>query len=231
VTAAEWGGASGTLAGVNGNARVVACKSFNSTGSGLTSDHILCIKHLSSKGVYFLSNSWTGGSFSTSLQTTIRDYVCAKGGLFVAAAGNNGRDISINGGTFPAFYSTYAGTGCVLPVAATNGTNYLASFSNWGAAVPIAAPGVGIKSLYWSATSTTTERTLSGTSMATPHVTGVAVFLKNEFPSLTGMTIKNILVSTATQAVLPYAGRKIGGGLLNAEAAYRSAAAAAAGRK
>jgi hypothetical protein len=232
VIGAEWGGPSGSLAGVNGLARVMACKSFNASGSGFTSDHILCIKHLSAQGAVFQSNSWTGGSYSSTLFATIRDFVCNKGGLFVAAAGNSGRDIAINNGTYPAFYSTLTGTKCVLPVAATNSTNFLATFSNWGSAVPIAAPGVGIKSAYRSSTSTTLERSLSGTSMATPAVAGVAVFIKNDYPSLTGMQIKQALVSTATTPVKAYLGRTIGGGLLNAEAAYRAAAsmAAAAGR-
>jgi subtilisin family serine protease len=225
--AGEWGGAPGSIAGADGNAKIVACKFLSSTGSGYLSDAVLCMQHVASKGAQaVISNSWGGGGYSSSLFAAIRDYVCAKDGLFVAAAGNEGADIAT--GKYPAYYATLAGTECVLPVAATDSSNALAYFSNFGADVPIAAPGVGIRSSLWSSTSTSAEAVYSGTSMATPHVSGVALLLRNEFPALTAMQIKDVLIASAAKgAVKPYGSNAIAGGLLDAEAAYRLAQAAA----
>lgn len=210
--------------GVLGNADLAMCKMFRASGNGDLADAILCIKHLASKNAaVVINNSWGGTGRSQELFEAIRDYVCKPGGLFLAAAGNgdasgNGQLMSANGGFFPARYSVEAGAECVLPVAATDRYGDLADFSNYGTDVPLAAPGVGIKSSVWSATSKTKTVSWDGTSMATPHVTGVALLLKNSFPSLTGMQIKEILIRTATGRV-----SGIAGGVLNAEAAYLEA--------
>lgn len=191
---------------------------------------MLCIKHVVSKNAHaVINNSWAGGSFSSALLSAIRD-VCRAGGLFVAAAGNSGIDLSANNGTYPAFYSASAGAECVLPVGAVDSTLTLASFSNFGAAVPIAAPGVGIRSSVFSSSGTAAEATWSGTSMAAPHVSGVALLLRNQFPSLTGMQTKGVLTQSASMVVKAFNGtRTISGGLLNAEAAYSAALALAGG--
>jgi subtilisin family serine protease len=226
--AAKWGGAAGGVAGVVGAAPpLVECKFLSSSGSGYTSDAILCLKDIASKNAQaVINNSWAGGSFSNALLTAIRDYVCAKGGLFVAAAGNNGVDLTASNGTYPAYYAASPGAECVLPVAAVDQNLVLASFSNFGAAVPLAAPGVGIRSTVFSNTSTTAEATWSGTSMAAPHVSGVALLLRNQFPSLTGRQVKDVLVASAAMVVKPFNNtRTIAGGLLNAEAAYVAAQA------
>jgi subtilisin family serine protease len=226
--AAKWGGALGTVAGVNGAAKVVSCKFLSARGSGYTSDAIQCINAVVAKRAHsVINNSWAGGGFSNALLTTIRA-ACAAGSLFVAAAGNSAIDISAGNGTYPAYYAASPGAECVLPVAAVDQNLALASFSNYGAAVPIAAPGVGIRSSLWSNASVSAEATWSGTSMAAPHVSGVALLLRNQFPALTGAQIKGVLVSTAPKIVLPFNGTRVfAGGFLDAEAAYKAAAAMA----
>jgi subtilisin family serine protease len=216
----KWGGSSGGIAGIVGSPSSLAhCKFLSAEGSGYTSDAILCIKHLASKNAALvINNSWGGTGRSQALFAAIRDYVCNKGGIFLAAAGNDGALLSDNGGTYPARYSIEVGGECVLPVAATDSNGALAWFSNYGPEVQLAAPGVGIRSSVWTNTSTTATAAWSGTSMATPHVTGVALLLKNAFPSLTGTQIKQILISTATGSV-----SGIAGGILNAEAAFLEA--------
>lgn len=222
--AAKWGGAQGGIAGVNGRAQIASCKFLYKSG-GYTSDAIMCIQYLSKNvsAQAVINNSWGGGGYSSALHFAIRDYVCKQDGLFVAAAGNSASDV-VSSGFFPAAYVTYPGAECVLPVAAVDENLKLASFSNFGSAVPIAAPGVNIRSSVWSARSTSAEATYSGTSMAAPHVSGVALLLRNQFPKLTAMQIKDILIKSATAGVVKnYGTNSIAGGLLNAEAAYEAA--------
>jgi subtilisin family serine protease len=223
---AKWGGASGGIAGVLGNAKLANCKMFDAAGNAKVDNAILCIKHLASKNaVTVINNSWGGPGRTQALFETIRDYVCSRGGLFIAAAGNDGVAMAkvedgdgIERGFYPARFAVEAGAECVIPVAATGTTGRLASFSNFGPDVPIAAPGVSIRSSVWYSGSRTTIEAWDGTSMASPHVSGVALLLKNAFPALTGMQIKQILISTASGSV-----SGIAGGVLNAEAAYSEA--------
>lgn len=192
------------------------CK-FLFAGGGTSSDAVLCLDYLRANGVVITNNSWGGGGYTLALLEAIRR-VCTAGGLFVAAAGNEG--VNIAGGSFPAAYVKYSGAGCVLPVAATGSSNTLASFSNWGTDVPIAAPGVNIRSSVYDRKVKNREATWSGTSMAAPHVTGVALMIKNAFPRLTGAQIKTAIVGSTTIQI-----SGIGGGLLDAKAAYDAAAA------
>jgi len=201
--AARWGDeALGGIAGVVGQPNsLMACKFLNVNGTGFTSDGISCVNRVVASNAHaVISNSWSGGGFSQALLTAIRA-VCSAGGLFVAAAGNSAVDISAGNGTYPAYYSVSPGAECVLPVAAVDQTLTLGSFSNYGASVPIAAPGVAILSSYLTAGTTTGTATLTGTSMAAPHVSGVALLLRNSFPLLTGMQVKNLLVSSAAKVV------------------------------
>lgn len=223
--AGKWGGAPGSIAGVNGRTGIVSCKFLWSSG-GYTSDAILCLNHARQNNALISNNSWGGGGYLQPLRDAILAY-CQAGGLFVAAAGNDYRDTT---GTYPADYgrSLPADLNCVLPVAAIDSTKTLASFSNYGPSVPVAAPGVSIRSSVWNSKSNTREAYYSGTSMATPHVTGVAIFLKNSFQALNGTMIKKAIVDSAKEAVAPYNGfstRNIGGGLLDAMAAYETASA------
>jgi subtilisin family serine protease len=196
------------------------CK-FLFAGGGTSSDAVLCLDYLRANGVVITNNSWGGGGYTLALLEAIRR-VCTAGGLFVAAAGNEG--VNIAGGSFPAAYVKYSGAGCVLPVAATGSSNTLASFSNWGTDVPIAAPGVNIRSSVYDRKVKNREATWSGTSMAAPHVTGVALFIKNALPALNGTMIKKAFVESATVGIKPYGTNMISGKLLDAEAAYELAA-------
>jgi subtilisin family serine protease len=210
----------GGIAGIVDNVDLVACK-FLFAGGGTTSDAVLCLDYLRAKNITISNNSWGGGGSSSALLAAIKA-VCKEGGLFVVAAGNDGVDITA--GRYPAYpaaYVTEPGAECVLPVAAANHTGTLASWSNWGLAVPLSAPGVLIRSAIYSKTSNTREAEWSGTSMAAPHVTGVALMLKHAFPNLNGTHIKEAMVSTATK--MPYTGVAIKGGLLNATKAYERA--------
>ncbi len=158
------------VAGVNWTTTIVGLKFLSASGSGYTSDAINVIDaavQLKQQGVNLrvLSNSWGGGGFSQALADEI-----AKAGsadmLFVAAAGNNGT----NNDTTPFYPASYTNAS-IIAVAATDSSDALASWSNYGTtSVDLAAPGVNIYSTLPKAT----YGAYSGTSMATPHVSGAA---------------------------------------------------------
>ena len=157
-------------------------------------------------GCQLTSNSWGGGNFSQALL----DAIAAAGAanqLFIAAAGNYGSDDDA-ADFYPASYDSP----CILSVAATDHNDQLASFSNYGATtVDLGAPGVDILScqpggLY---------QLLSGTSMATPHVAGVAALLYGRFPALAASMVKNRIL-TFVDPLPALAGRCVTGGRLNA---------------
>jgi serine protease len=150
------------------------------------------------------------GSCPTELSSAI-SAARSLGALVVVAAGNNALDAS---GYQPA---NCAG---VLTVAATDSTGARATFSNYGTVVGIAAPGVSIWSTL-NAGSTSpgadTYASYSGTSMATPHVAGVAALVSSINPGLDGDQIASILKSTAK--AFPGSCAGCGSGIVNAKAA------------
>src|SRR5215217_547074 len=177
------------VAGVNWRAKVMALK-FLGPNSGSTLDAVEAINYAVTNGADISNNSWGYvGSPSRSLQDAINRADNA-GHLFVAAAGNGGtdgvgdnNDASSSNTNYPSSYPNPN----IISVAATDNRDTLASFSNFGATtVDLAAPGVnvastlpGIRYGYYS-----------GTSMATPHVTGVAALLKSQQPTLDDAQLK-----------------------------------------
>jgi thermitase len=167
------------VAGVAFNSSLGICKALNALGSGSTAGVANCITWLAQHGAKVISLSLGGGA-STTLQTAVRNaYNNGNGALIVAAAGNDG-DATLN---YPAAYAE------VVSVAATDSNDARASFSNANSDVEIAAPGVSVLS---------TKRgggyvAFSGTSMATPHVSGVAALIWGKNPSLTALQVRSKL--------------------------------------
>ena len=181
------------VAGVSFTSSLAICKGLTDSGSGSTSGIASCIRWLRDRGAKVISMSLGGGS-SSALQDAVRyAYASGAGALLVAAAGNDG-DGTLN---YPAAYAE------VVSVAATDAADARASFSNANADVELAAPGVDVAST-WS-TSDTAYRTISGTSMATPHAAGVGALLADRFAALGGAGLRSRL--TAAVDDLGAAGR------------------------
>lgn len=163
------------VAGVAWSVQIMALKFLSSQGSGTVSDAIECIDYGIAKGANILSNSWGGGGFSLALDDAIERAQTA-GIIFVAAAGNDAG----NNDAIPAYPASYIRDN-VVSVASMTRTDALSSFSNFGeSSVDIAAPGSSILSV--GSNSNTAYKTLSGTSMACPHVSGVMAVLMAQFP-------------------------------------------------
>jgi alpha-tubulin suppressor-like RCC1 family protein/subtilisin family serine protease len=198
----------GPLVGVAWSVRIMACKFLSASGGGTTSDAIKCINFAVINGAHILSNSWGGGGFSQALADSITA-ANVSGVLFVAAAGNS----SSNNDTFPSYPASYTQEN-IISVAALDRQDQLASFSNYGATtVDIGAPGV---SIYSSVSySDTSYASFSGTSMATPHVAGVAALVLANAPDISVSELRQRIFAGAVP-ISSLTGKCATGGRLNA---------------
>ncbi|MEW9032802.1 MAG: S8 family serine peptidase, partial [Planifilum fimeticola] len=141
---------------------IYAVRVLNNSGSGTLDDVANGIIHAADSGADVISLSLGASVGATTLRDAV-DYAWNRGVVVVAAAGNNGTSLP----SYPAYYSN------AIAVAATDSNDNKAYFSNYGSWVDVAAPGVNIYSTYTGSS----YASLSGTSMATPHVAGLAGLL------------------------------------------------------
>jgi len=150
------------IAGIAPNATIYAVRVLDDNGSGTLDDVANGIIHAADNGADVISLSLGAPVGATTLRNAV-DYAWNSGSVVVAAAGNSGTSLP----SYPAYYDN------AIAVAATDSNDNKASFSNYGSWVDVAAPGVDIYSTYTGSS----YRSLSGTSMATPHVAGLAGLL------------------------------------------------------
>jgi thermitase len=169
-------------------AGIVPIKFLSSQGYGTLEGAVEGINYAASLGVHIMSNSWGGGGASDILEDSIKA-ARDKGILFVAAAGNESNDNDVTP-MYPASYDVEN----IVSVAAIDNKGQLASFSNYGlTTVHVAAPGVKVLS-------TVKDKgyaVYSGTSMATPHVSGVAALLLSIHPEWDFKELKNRIMNTS----------------------------------
>jgi len=186
--------------------KLMPIKVLSQWGSGNTTDVAQGITWAADNGANVISLSLGGGG-STTLATAV-SYAWSKGCVVVVAAGNSGSSTP----SYPAAYPES------LAVAATDSTDTLCSFSNFGTWVQVAAPGGAIFSTTptYSATAgySLNYATLSGTSMACPHVAGEAALIWSKSPFLTNADVKALIIDN-TDPYTPYSGRTIAGGRVN----------------
>lgn len=206
------------VTGVNWRVSIMGLKFLDAEGNGYTSNAVAAVTYATrmrrdfGMNVVAINASWGGETRSIALADAITAAGRA-GILFVAAAGNESSN-NDRVATYPANQADDA----VIAVAATNRSNRLAEFSNYGSTtVDLAAPGVAILSTVPGGG----YASFSGTSMATPYVTGTVALMAAANPRATAAEIRSALLST----VKPVAAlsRKVAtGGLLDAAAAVRA---------
>ena len=213
---AEGGNATG-VAGVNWNVTAISGKFLGRNGGTTANairatDYFTNLKTRHGLNIVATNNSWGGGGFSQALlDAIIRG--AKQNILFIAAAGNSGTN-NDSTASYPANYNTTAGAGydAVIAVAAIDSNGLLASFSQYGATtVDLGAPGVSINSTL----PVNKYGAYSGTSMATPHVTGAAALYASTHAGAGAAAIRSAILSS-TLPTASLTGKTVTGGRLNA---------------
>ncbi len=176
------------MVGIAPNVRLMPIKVLNNANppTGTWANISQGIRYAADYGAKVINLSLGGTSFSSVMQDAVR-YAAGKGAVVVAAAGNQGSSAPF----YPAYYEE------AIAVGATNEDDVYWTLSNYGAWVDVTAPGASIWSTYWNRTTgTDTYGFLSGTSMAAPHVSGLAALLFSYRPNLSAADVRAIIEQT-----------------------------------
>ena len=184
------------IVGVAPKAKILPLRGLGDNGTGSYADLIAALIYAADMGAHVINNSLGGEGESQALRDAV-NYARERGSVVIAAAGNDSRDVA----TF-----TPANLDGVISVGALNPINTKAGFSNYGARVDVFAPGDHILSLAASGTSVANHpdalqgkyAPLSGTSMAAPHVAGIAALILERFPTLNPDQVRKLLRDTTS---------------------------------
>jgi thermitase len=172
------------VAGVAFDSKIMPLKVYNKYTSALYSRIANAMTYAADNGAKVINVSLGNYSSSSYLQSAVT-YAWNAGCVLVGSAGNNGSSAPF----YPAAYEN------VIAVSATDQNDAKASFSNYGSYISVAAPGVSIYSTYWNDGSTYVH--MSGTSMAAPHVAGLAALLFSQDGSRSNDTVRSLIESSA----------------------------------
>lgn len=205
------------IAGINWKVEIMPLKFMNKRGNGSTSAAIAAINYVIARkkqgvNVRVISASWGSTQYSKALEDAIRA-AGEEGIIFIAASGNSSDDTDKRA-HYPAGYNLPN----VVSVAALDRSDKLASFSNYGAkTVHVAAPGAAIVSTWLE----NGFRDASGTSMATPHVAGIAALVLSKEPNISVAKLKERLIG-AVDPLPALKDKTISGGRINAAKAVKA---------
>lgn len=198
------GTVAGGAYGVAKKAKIVGVRVLDNNGSGTTAQVVAGIDWVTRNAVKpAVANMSLGGGADSALDTAVRNSIAA-GITYGVAAGNESTDASTKS---PARVAE------AITVGATTSTDARAGYSNYGSVLDIFAPGSSITSSW--GTGDTATNTISGTSMATPHVVGAAALYLSQNPSSTPAQVRDGLVAAATPNVVTGPGTGSPNRLLN----------------
>ena len=186
-----------TTYGMAKSVRLVAVRVLDCTGSGTVSTVLAGLNWVATdhqSGQPAVANMSLGGGVDTALDAAVQNAI-QDGITYTVAAGNSNVD---------ACTSSPADVAAAITVGATTNTDARASYSNYGSCLDLFAPGSSITSTWF--TSDTALATLSGTSMAAPHVAGVAALYLQSNPTATPNVVRDAVVDAATTNVVTSAG-------------------------
>src|SRR5436190_2126336 len=197
------------VAGLNWDVKLMGLKFLDANGEGNTADAANAIDYAVSHGARVINASWGGPAFSLALYQAVKR-AGDRGVDFVAASGNDGKNADVKP-DFPAAFDLPN----VISVAATGASDQLVDFSNYGpVSVDLAAPGDDVESTVPPSVDSSGYASFSGTSMATPYVTGAIALYLSRFPQATGDQARSAILQTVDK--LPsLAGKVATGGRLN----------------
>ncbi|MBE3636961.1 S8 family serine peptidase [Mangrovicoccus algicola] len=200
------------LAGVAPEAELMAVRILGDDGTGSVFDAIRGIEYAALAGARIANCSWGGSSFPAALADAVR-LARTEGMTVIAAAGNGARNTDAD-----PHYPASLPASNVVSVAATTAADRLAEFSNYGiATVDVAAPGAQILSTLPGAG----YGYMSGTSMAAPHVAGIAALILARDPLMRPEELRQRLIDSS-DPVAELAARTASGGRVNAAAAVEA---------
>ena len=181
----------GATYGVAKNVTLIGYRALNCSGDGTVAGVIAAIDRVTADTRRpAVANMSLGGGVSTALDNAVRASIAA-GITYSLSSGNEGIDASL---------VSPARVGEAITVGATNQSDQRPSFSNFGPVVDIFAPGVSIRSAYY--TSDSASALMTGTSMASPHVAGVAALYLQVFGNRTPAQVRDAIVAGATAGIV-----------------------------
>jgi subtilisin family serine protease len=198
ILAAQHNGIPGSYRGVAPGIELYVVKTQAADGSGTAGSMAAGIDWCWQHGIQIINIS-VGGIVPNEVEQQACDHAYANGCLLVAAAGNDGNAPGYDVVVYPARYDS------VIAVAAVDIAELVASFSAWGAAVELAAPGVAVVGPSWPdsavnsfvAGSNQKYAVDEGTSAACPHVAAAAALIKNHYPAATNVELRQMLIDHA----------------------------------